>query len=86
MSPLAIDSIGIVAACLTTLCWAPQALRIVRTRDARAISLGAQSAFAAGIVLWLVYGVLIGSLPVILANAASLVLVAAILVLKLRFG
>ena len=86
MSPLAIDSIGMVAACLTTLCWAPQAIRIVRTRDARAISLGAQSAFAAGIVLWLVYGGLMGILPVILCNAASPGLVAAILVLKMRMG
>jgi MtN3 and saliva related transmembrane protein len=86
MSPLAIDILGLMAACLTTLCWAPQALRIIRTRDTRAISLISQVAFAAGSALWLAYGVAIGSWPVMLANAATFMLVAAIVALKVRFG
>ncbi|MFO1118388.1 MAG: SemiSWEET transporter [Beijerinckiaceae bacterium] len=86
MSPVAIDSIGMLAACFTTLCWAPQAIRIIRTRDARAVSLVTQAAFACGIILWLVYGIALGALPIILANAITLALVLAILVLKLRFG
>jgi MtN3 and saliva related transmembrane protein len=50
------------------------------------VSLVTQIAFACGIALWLVYGQLIGSWPVILSNCVTLVLVLAILVLKLRFG
>ncbi|HYF55297.1 MAG TPA: SemiSWEET transporter [Salinarimonas sp.] len=86
MSPAVIDAIGLAAAILTTLCWIPQAARTIRTRDTRAISLVTQAAFTAGIGLWLVYGVLLGSLPLILANGVSFVLVATILALKLRFG
>ncbi len=86
MSPAVIDAIGLAAAILTTLCWIPQAARTIRTRDTRAISLVTQAAFTAGIGLWLVYGVLLGSLPLILANGVSFVLVATILALKIRFG
>lgn len=74
------------AAVVTTFCWVPQALRILRTRDTRAISLITHTAFACGIALWLAYGILIGSPPVIAANAVTLVLIGAILVMKLRFG
>lgn len=80
------DTVGMLAATLTTLCWLPQAVRILRTRDTRAISLVTQSAFAAGIALWFVYGVMITSWPVILSNAVTLLLVGVILVLKLRHG
>ena len=80
------DMIGMMAAILTTLCWLPQAVRIVRTRDTHAISLITQTAFAGGISLWFVYGLLIGSWPVILSNAVTLVLVGAILVLKIVHG
>lgn len=86
MSPLATEILGLAAACGTTLCWAPQALRIIRTRDTRAISLVSQTAFALGTALWFLYGLAIGSWPVIMANAVTFVLVATIIGLKLRFG
>jgi MtN3 and saliva related transmembrane protein len=86
MSPFAIDAVGLSAAVITTVCWIPQAVQILRTRDTRAISLVTQAAFTAGIALWLGYGILIGSLPVIVSNAVTLPLVGAILVLKLRHG
>ena len=86
MSPLLIESIGALAATTTTLCWAPQAIRILRTRETRAISLASQSTFAAGLALWLVYGVLIGSWPIIIANILTLALVGLIIAMKLRFG
>lgn len=82
----ALELLGFTAALLTTLCWLPQAVKTIRTRDTRALSLAAQSALASGVVLWLIYGWLIGNAPVIFANAVSLVLVGTILVLKLRFG
>jgi uncharacterized protein with PQ loop repeat len=52
-----IDAIGALGAVLTTVCWLPQAIQIVRERDTRAISLAATSGFTAGVFLWLVYGV-----------------------------
>lgn len=86
MASFAVDMVGACAATVTTLCWVPQALRILRTRDTRAISLASQSAFAVGIALWLAYGILIGSWPVTIANLATLLIVGAILALKLRYG
>ena len=81
-----IDSIGSVAAALTTLSFVPQALKTFKTRDVSGISLGMYTAFTLGVALWLVYGVLMGAWPVIIANAVTLVLALAILVMKLRFG
>jgi MtN3 and saliva related transmembrane protein len=86
MSQLTVEALGLAAACMTTFCWAPQALRIIRTRDTRAISLVSQSAFAAGVALWFLYGVALGSWPIMLANAATFALVAIIVALKIRFG
>ena len=80
-----IDSIGSVAAALTTLSFVPQALQTFKTRDVSGISLGMYTAFTLGVALWLVYGVLISAWPVIIANAVTLVLALAILVMKLRF-
>ena len=86
MQSYLIEAVGMAAAALTTLCWVPQAVRILRTRDTRSISLHAQAAFALGVALWLAYGLLIGSWPVIIANAISFLLVFAILVMKIRYG
>ncbi len=41
--------------------------------------------FAAGILLWLVYGVMIRELPIIIANGATFFLVMVIVILKFRF-
>jgi MtN3 and saliva related transmembrane protein len=85
-SPLIIELIGAAAATLTTICWLPQAIRVIRTRETRAISFPAYAAFAAGLTLWLAYGLLLGSLPLIVANTITLALVLVILALKLRHG
>jgi MtN3 and saliva related transmembrane protein len=82
----ALNILGFVAAILTTLCWLPQSLKTIRTKETRSLSLVAQSALTAGVVLWLAYGLLIGNAPIILSNAISLVLVATILAMKLRYG
>ncbi len=86
MDPTLVNAVGAAAAILTTLCWLPQALHIIRTRDAAAISLLTYSAFAIGLVLWLCYGLLLGSWPIIGSNVVTLVPVLVIIVLKLRHG
>ncbi|HEY4541236.1 MAG TPA: SemiSWEET transporter [Noviherbaspirillum sp.] len=80
------DAIGAVAALLTTCAFIPQVLLTWRTRRTHGVSLGMYSIFTTGVALWLLYGVLIGSWPVIAANACTLVLAVFILVMKLRFG
>lgn len=83
---LGIELIGGLAAVITTLCWVPQAIKVIRTRDTRSLSLVMYLMLAAGIVLWLVYGLLIHSWPLIGANTVTLALVAVILSMKLRYG
>lgn len=81
-----IDLTGIAGAALTTLCWLPQALKLVREKDTRALSLPATAAFTLGIGLWLVYGLGIGDWPLIGSNAVTLALMLPILAMKLRYG
>ena len=80
------DWVGYVAATLTTLSFVPQARHTFQTRDVSGISLGMYSAFTLGVLLWLVYGVLLGAWPVIIANVITLALAACILVMKLLHG
>lgn len=79
------DIIGMLAGGLTTVSLVPQAWKIWKTRSANDISLGMFTLFGLGVVLWLTYGILIDALPVIVANAVTLVLTLAIVVMKWRF-
>lgn len=79
------DIIGYIAATLTTLSFLPQALHTFRTRDVRGISLGMYTLFTSGVALWLVYGLLLMAWPIVVANALTLALALAILVMKLRY-
>jgi MtN3 and saliva related transmembrane protein len=80
------DFVGITGALLTTLCWLPQALKVIREKDTRALSLPATGAFTVGIFLWLIYGLAINDWPLIGSNAVTLGLMAPILAMKLRYG
>jgi MtN3 and saliva related transmembrane protein len=82
----AIDLVGAAGAVLTTLCWLPQALKVIREKETRALSLPATGAFTFGVVLWLIYGLAIGDWPLIGSNAVTLMLMAPILTMKLRYG
>jgi MtN3 and saliva related transmembrane protein len=86
MDPITVNLVGGAAATLTTICWLPQAFKILRTKDTAAISLLTYSVFAVGLVLWLCYGILLGSWPIIGSNVVTLALVIPIVLLKLRHG
>ena len=77
--------LGVAAGVLTTIAFVPQVLRVWRTRTARDLSLATFSIFTVGVALWLVYGVMIASLPIVLANAVTLLLAGSILVMKIAF-
>ena len=79
------DWIGYAAAFLTTASFVPQAIQTYRTKDVTGISLGMYSAFVVGIVLWLVYGLLLGAWPIVIANVITLSLAATILAMKLKY-
>lgn len=78
------DLMGFIAAFLTTTAFLPQAYHSWKTRDLSGISLPMYSMFTLGVAAWLVYGILIDSLPVIVANAITLMLSAIVLYLKIK--
>jgi MtN3 and saliva related transmembrane protein len=75
---------GYPAAFLTTIAFVPQALHSWRTRDLSGISLPMYTLFTLGVALWLAYGLVIGSWPVIAANAITLLLASLVLWLKIQ--
>ena len=81
----AIDIIGFVAASFTTASFVPQAWLTFKTKDVSGISLGMYSVFTVGVAAWLVYGLLLGAWPVVVANAVTLALASGILYMKLRY-
>jgi MtN3 and saliva related transmembrane protein len=84
MSPTTIDAIGYAAAALTTFAFIPQVVKSWRSRSTGDLSSTMLVVFTVGIVLWLIYGIGTDSMPVILANAMTLVLSATLVVLKIR--
>ncbi len=84
-NPSAVTILGLVAGTLTTLSFLPQLLKAWKSRSTHDISIGMFSLLAVGITLWIVYGVVTSDLPVVVANAVTLVFVGLILTLKLRY-
>ena len=80
------DLLGLAAGFLTTVAFVPQVAKVWKDRSAKELSLKTFLAFSSGVVLWLLYGIMLGEFPMILWNAVTLALVAAIVVMKLKFG
>ena len=80
------DLIGALAACLTTVSFLPQAWLSFKTHDVSGVSLGMYSVFTVGVALWLTYGLLLGSWPMVIANAITRALALMILGMKLVYG
>lgn len=79
-----VQALGFLAGLLTTLAFVPQVIRTWRRRSADDLSLGMLITFTAGVALWLGYGLALGALPIVAANAFTLVLSLVLLALKLR--
>lgn len=76
-------SVGILAAICSTTSFAPQALRVIKTRDTGAISKRMYVITVAGFALWTAYGILGGQWALILPNTICLGLSGFILAMKL---
>jgi MtN3 and saliva related transmembrane protein len=77
--------IGYMAAFGTTISFLPQAIKTIQTKDTSGISLPMYALFTAGTLLWLIYGIMSGSLPVAIANAITLIFASIILIYKIRY-
>ncbi len=78
--------IGYLAATLTTVAFLPQLIKVWKNRSAKDVSYAMLLIFSLGVLCWLIYGFLISSLPIIVANSLTLILNLLILVLKVKFG
>ncbi len=79
-------TLGLVAGLLTTMAFLPQVWQVWKSRSARDISLPMYLIFTLGVALWLVYGLMTAAVPIIVANAVTLLFAGAVLIMKLRFG
>jgi len=78
--------IGLIAAAFTTFAFLPQAIKSYKTKETKDLSLQAFAIALTGVLLWLFYGLLINDLPLILANSAASLILASILVMKMKYG
>lgn len=77
--------IGLAAATFTTVSFLPQAVRTIKTKQTRDLSLGMYAIFSTGTFLWLIYGLIIKDIPVVAANSITFMLSFTILVLKIKY-
>jgi MtN3 and saliva related transmembrane protein len=80
----AVEFLGTVAGILTTVAFIPQVVKIWRSGTAEDISLLTFSLYSAGLLLWLLYGIALRSLPLMAANGVTFLLTLSVLALKLR--
>ena len=79
------NTIGLLAATFTTIAFLPQMFRTWKTKSAKDVSFVMLITFMTGLFLWLVYGIILGALPIILANALTLFFNCIILWLKIKY-
>ncbi|THJ17678.1 MAG: hypothetical protein CAF42_004790 [Nitrospira sp. CG24B] len=78
--------LGVTAGTLTTVAFIPQLAKALKSKSTGDLSWGMVLTFTIGVLLWLIYGIWIDSLPVILANAVTLLLQLGIVSLKIKYG
>lgn len=77
--------VGYIAGTLTTISFIPQVLRAWKLKETRDLSLAMLLLFAAGILLWTLYGVWTESFPIIAANVVTFCLLLVLLALKVQY-
>jgi len=80
------DAIGFLAGALTTIAFIPQALKMYNSKSGKDVSARMLLIFSAGVLLWMTYGILIKSVPIIVANVVTLLLSVTIIALKIRYS
>jgi MtN3 and saliva related transmembrane protein len=80
------ESVGYLAAILTTAAYIPQTMKVLRERHTKSLSLAMYSLITAGLGLWFIYGVMLGSPSLMLANGVTFLMALTILIMKLRYG
>jgi len=77
--------LGFAAGAFTTFAFLPQLIKAWKSKSTKDISLGMFVIICAGVILWMIYGFLTKSQPIIIANIVTLIFCAVILFLKIRY-
>jgi len=85
MEKIMIDVLGYISATLTTIAFLPQIIKTVQTKSAKDVSMGMFVLFTIGVFLWIIYGVLTRTYPVLIANAVIFCLALAQILLKIKY-
>ena len=80
-----ISYVGFFAGFCTTIAFIPQTIKAWKTKSTKDISLLMFLIFITGVIFWLIYGVLLSELPLVIANAVTLVLAISILIAKIKY-
>lgn len=81
-----IHIIGFIAGALTTISFLPQVIRSWKLKETRDFSFLMLILFCSGIFLWIIYGFGVDSIPIILANVVTIILIMILIMLKLKYG
>ena len=80
-----VNLLGFVAGTLTTVSLLPQVILTWKTKSAKDISLEMFCILAAGVLLWIIYGICIAAYPIIISNSVTLAFIATIIALKIKY-
>lgn len=80
------NELGFIAGTITTVSFVPQVIRVYRNKSGRDVSAWMMLLLATGTLLWLIYGIMVGGVPIIAANAVTFTLVVLIFILKLYYA
>ncbi|OIO20143.1 MAG: hypothetical protein CO029_03930 [Candidatus Magasanikbacteria bacterium CG_4_9_14_0_2_um_filter_41_10] len=77
--------IGLLAATGTTISFLPQAIKTIKTKETKDLSVGMYVVLTTGVFLWLVYGIILNDIPLIAANAVTFIFTSTILILIIKY-
>ena len=80
------EYLGIIAGIFTTFAVVPQIIRVYKLKSAHEISLIFTTSMLLGIIIWLVYGIVLGLTPLIIWNSIGIVLNSCLLFVKVKYG
>ena len=78
------ETIGTIAAILTTTSFLPQAIKTMRSGNTKDISLMMYAFFVCGVFLWIIFGALINTKIIVIANSVTFLLAGTILIMKIK--
>ncbi len=85
METIMIEILGYISATITTIAFLPQIIKTFKTKSAKDVSVGMFVLFTTGVFLWIIYGILTNTMPVLIANAVIFCLSLTQIVLKIKY-